>query len=191
MTQPTNPEHDLEDHIPMLRKLDEVRKRSAELRDEGIKALMDCLKPTDQNKNLPEFGEWRYERSLVVRALLTRHDQPFGKQEDEKKRLELIEGLINQLKKDNDLTLEKLAENELSVLVAASVLRALVAQPGAAFSKTAMLCYYWIIRELYSADRSDWNIGGARAAPGGSVTAFTTGYRRMHPCALELCRCVA
>ena len=117
------------------------------------------------------------KRSLVVRALLTRHDQPFGKQKNEEKRLKLIESLTSQLQKDekDNLALEKLAENELSVLVAANVLRALVAQPGAAFSKTAMLCYYWIIRELYSADRSDWNIGGARAAPGGLVTAFTTG----------------
>ncbi|SCX61568.1 ATP-binding protein [Nitrosospira sp. Nsp1] len=172
MADPLTQEHDLEDHIQLLRKLDAVRKRSAELRDEGIEVLMDCLQPFGEKKMLPAFGDWRHENSLVVRALLTRHDQPFSK-EKEKTRLELIKSLTKQLQQD--LTLEKLAEHELSVLVAASVLRTLVAQPGAAFSKTAMLCYYWIIRELYSADRSDWNIGGARAAPGGLVTAFVTG----------------
>lgn len=176
MADPITQDHDLEDHIELLRKLDAVRKRSAELRDDGIEALIEWLQPPAERENPPDFGDWQHERSLVVRALLTRHDQPFGKWKDEKKRLDLINGLISQLKKDKDgdLTLKKLAENKLSVLVAASILRALVAQPGAAFSKTAMLCYYWIIRELYSADRSDWNIGGARAAPGGLVTAFTT-----------------
>ena len=179
MADATTHNHDLEDHIPTLRKLDTARQRSAELRDTGIKVLMECLRPPGESDEPPVFGDWRHENSLVVRALLTRHDQPFGKK-DEEKRLNLIKSLIDQLQKGengekDDLTLEKLADNELSVLVAASVLRTLTAQPGAAFSKTAMLCCYWIIRELYTADRSDWNIGGARAAPGGLVTAFTTG----------------
>jgi len=165
--------HDLEDHIPILQKLDEARKRSGKLRDEGIEVLMECICPPEDNEPLPISDEWRYESSLFVRALLTLHDQPFGDADKETKRLKLIESLINQLRKD--FTLKILAENEFSVLLAASILQVLVAQPGAAFSKTAMLCYYWIIRELYAADRSDWNIGGARAAPGGLVTAFTTG----------------
>ncbi|SFO05042.1 ATPase family associated with various cellular activities (AAA) [Nitrosospira briensis] len=176
MANVTTPD-DLEDYIPMLRKLDVARQRSAQLRDTGIEFLMEHLQPAEESDQPPVFGTWRHEYSLVVRALLTRHDQPFSKQEDEEKRLKLIKSVIDQLQKDEKgtLTLEKLAEHELSVLVAASVLRALVAQPGVAFSKTAMLCYYWIIRELYSADRTDWNIGGARAAPGSLVTAFTTG----------------
>ncbi|WP_411728329.1 AAA family ATPase [Methyloglobulus sp.] len=171
MTNVTTHEHDLEDHIPTLRMLDEARRRSAELRDEGVDALIKSICPPKVDDPLPAFGDWWGESSLVIRALLTRHDQPLGK-EDEKKRLKLITSLINQLQKD--FRLKELAENQLSVLVAAGVLRALVAQPGGAFSKTAMLCYYWIIRELYTADSSDWSIGGARATPGGLVTAFTT-----------------
>ena len=173
MTHATTHNHDLEDHIEELHKLDEVRKRSAELRDEGIEVLMECLHTPEKDEKPPAFGDWRRERSLVVRALLTLQDQPISDEEKEAKRLNLIESLINQLQ--NNFTLNDLEENELSVLMAASVLRALTAQPGAAFSRTAMLCYYWIIRELYSANRSDWNIGGARAASGGLVTAFTTG----------------
>ena len=162
MTDVTDHNHDLEDHIPTLRKLDEARKRSAKLRDDGIEVLMECLHTSEENEEPPAFGDWQRERSLIVRALLTRQDQPFTDKEKEAKRRKLIESLTNQLQLHKKFKLEDLAENELSVLIAASVLRALTAQPGGAFSRTAMLCYYWIIRELYSADRSDWSIGGAR-----------------------------
>jgi hypothetical protein len=40
MTDATDHNHDLEDHLPTLRKLDEARKRIGELRDEGIKVLI-------------------------------------------------------------------------------------------------------------------------------------------------------
>ena len=40
MANVTIHEHDLEDHIPTLRELDEVRRRSAALRNEGIKILI-------------------------------------------------------------------------------------------------------------------------------------------------------
>jgi hypothetical protein len=173
MTDVTDHNHDLEDHITTLRKLDEARRRSAELRDEGIEVLMEYLHLPKKKEEPPAFGDWRRERSLIVRALLTLQDQPFSDEEKEAKRLKLIKSLTNQLQKN--FSLKALAENELSVLMAASVLQALTVRPGGAFSKTAMLCYYWIIRELYSANWSDWNIGGARAAPGGLVTAFTTG----------------
>jgi len=173
MSHPTAHNHDLENHIEDLRKLDEARKKSAELRDEGIDVLMECLHQVEEKEEQPAFGDWRGERSLIVRALRTLQDQPFSDEKKEAKRQKLIKRLIRQLQEN--FTLNELAERELSVLMAASVLQALTAQPGGAFSKTAMLCYYWIIRELYSANWSDWNIGGARAAPGGLVTAFTTG----------------
>lgn len=149
MTNVTTHEHDLEDHIPTLRKLDEARRRSAELRDEGIEVLMECLHLPKESEVELVFGDWRHENSLVIRALLTRHDQPLDKPEKEKERLDIIKCLIGQLQRgqQGSLTLEELAKDELSVLTAASVLRTLTAQPGAGFSKTAMLCHYWIIRE--------------------------------------------
>ena len=178
MTNATTHEHDLEDHIPTLRKLDEARRQSAELRNAGIEVLMEICGTEEEKTLLARKDDWRHESSLVIRALLPRHDQPLSKQ---KERLDLIKCLISRLQDDGS-TSEKHAkdkkdkkDDELSVLAAASVLRALTAQPGAGFSRMAMRCHYWIIRELYTADRSDWSIGGARAAPGGLVTAFTTG----------------
>lgn len=171
MNSPAIHEHDLEEHISTLHKLDKLRQHSAQLRDEGIQVLIECLNPPknkDTKQELPEppkFGDWRREYSLVIKALLT---QPPGKDKG------LIDHLLTQLM-DDKLTLNKLAEDDLSVLTAAGVLRSFCSQPGKAFTKEALLCYYWITREIYTADRSDWNIGGARAAPGGLVTAFTTG----------------
>jgi len=40
MTDITDHNHDLEDHIPLLRQLDDARKQSGELRDEGIMVLV-------------------------------------------------------------------------------------------------------------------------------------------------------
>ena len=61
MADPITQEHDLEDYIPMLRKLDAVRKRSAELRDEGIEVLMECLQPPATGENPSDFGDWQHE----------------------------------------------------------------------------------------------------------------------------------
>ena len=176
MTTICSYDHDLEDHIELLRKLDDARQYSADLRDQGIDVLLESIHKPEEHDITPDFGDWRHETSLVVRALLTRHNQPFTDNEDkEKTRCEFIKAMTEHLKKG--LTLDKIKESELSVLVAASSLRAMAASPGAIFTKEAMYCYYWIIRELYTADRSDWNIGGARAAPesSGRVTAFVTG----------------
>jgi adenylate kinase family enzyme len=54
-------------------------------------------------------------------------------------------------------------------------MQALVGTSKDAFSKTTLLCYYRIVRELYSADSPDWSSGGARAGNGGESTAFITG----------------
>lgn len=79
-----NHDHDLEDHIEMLRKLDQARRQSATLRDEGIGVLLECLDLPDTDGPIPDSGDWRLEMSLVVRALLTRHNQPFKNEDDEK-----------------------------------------------------------------------------------------------------------
>ena len=72
--------------------------------------------------------------------------------------------------------MQDIIDHELSALAAARVLRALVACPGAAFSETALVCYYWIAREMYTAEESDWNTGGVRAAvEEGFASAFVTG----------------
>jgi hypothetical protein len=164
MTNTTDHNHDLEDRIETLRKLDETRKRSGKLRDEGIEVLM------AHRKDL--LRSHIFDTTLALRALGTKRNQPF----EEKEKQEELLGTIFDLGKDlQTLTLQDIVDHKLSALAAARVLRALVACPGAAFSKTALVCYYWIARELYTAEGSDWNTGGVRAAPEGSVSAFVTG----------------
>ena len=74
-----------------------------------------------------------------------------------------------------NLELEEIVSSPYPVLLAAETLRALTMVPGYGFSKTAILCYLWLIRELYTAERFDWSMGGMRAAQNGQVTAFITG----------------
>lgn len=151
----------------------EDRQDRIKLIDDFIKELKDDLNSDHLDqlmmlKYLPD--DWLVRRSLLVRAVTSIHDISV---DNEAENENYIQGSVEELEKE--ITLEDLAENRLSVIVAANTLQALFAQPGAAFSKTGMLCCYWVIRELYTADYGDWSIGSARAAPGGFVTAFTTG----------------
>ncbi len=63
----------------------------------------------------------------------------------------------------------------LPILTAARAMQALVASREHAFSVPTMLCYYWIVRELYTIEVPTWSSGGARGAAGGECTAFITG----------------
>ena len=167
MTYATTNTHHLEDHIEQLRKLDDARKKSGVLMDEGIKILTVPAHETELLK-LPVM-----DVSLAVRAIGTKLNQPFEKGGKQK---ELLDTIFKLGKSLQTLKLQQIADGDLSVLCAARVLQALVACSGAAFSScTAMVCYYWIIRELYTAEGSDWNTGGIGAAPKGRVSAFVTG----------------
>jgi ribosomal protein S16 len=166
MTNASNHEHDLEVHIPTLRKLDDLRRLSGKLRDEGIEVLL------KHRKDVLRSQDSIFDVALTLRALGVKCNRPLEKRENQQELLATIFELGQDLQ---NLTLQKIADHDLPTLVAARVLRALVACPGAAFSKTALLCYYWIAREIYSAEGSDWNTGGVGAAPKGSVSAFVTG----------------
>ncbi|MDA7949736.1 MAG: ATP-binding protein [Hyphomicrobiaceae bacterium] len=61
------------------------------------------------------------------------------------------------------------------ILIACRVMQALVATSEHAFSKQSMICYYRIIRELFSLRPPDWSHGNARAGSIGRPTAFMTG----------------
>jgi hypothetical protein len=61
----------------------------------------------------------------------------------------------------------ELQKRELSVLFAAELFNCILSSRKYAYSKTGLICYYWIMREIYTADALDWRIGGARAAPKG------------------------
>ena len=67
------------------------------------------------------------------------------------------------------------SDSDVSVLVAARAMQALVMRSESIFSKATLLCYYRIVRELYIAAQPDWTIGAARAGLGGNTSAFITG----------------
>ena len=147
----------LEDEIDKLSDLDRLRVRSAELRDRGRDALRD-----------PDNKRWHdsdspVEEALIVKALCDRRtgtgppDQLVTSLESMKAK-EIFDGAI-----------------KVPVLRAARAMQALAAAPSSAFSESLMLFYYQIIREIYSADMPDWRVGGARAAVGGTASAYVTG----------------
>jgi hypothetical protein len=59
-------------------------------------------------------------------------------------------------------------------MFAAEFLNCILSSRNHAYSKAGLICYYWIMREIYTADAPDWRIGGARAGPKGRVSAFIT-----------------
>jgi chloramphenicol 3-O-phosphotransferase len=142
----------LEDEIEELEALDQVRIQSAELRDQGRKAL--------RASGLTWARESSMDDALVVKALCDRRDGP---PKDRVASLERFQRAAGQ----PDL---------LPILRAARSMQALAAAPDSAFSEALLHYYYQIIRELYTADTPDWQFGGARASTGrGRASAFVTG----------------
>ncbi len=138
----------LEDEIESLTELDALRVRSGTLRDEGRKAL--------RNETIKwESAGDGVEDALVVRALCQRG--PDGPPKDLVQKLE-------ELRLGDFLSDQR---DSVPILRAARGMQALVAAPDSAFSQSSMFFYYWVVRELYSADAPDWAVGGARAREGG------------------------
>lgn len=147
----------LEDEIDKLADLDRLRVRSAEMRNRGRDALLDL-----NNERWQELDS-SAESALIVKALC---DRRTGTRPPEE--------LVTNLER---VTCEEIfgASVKMPVLRAARSMQALAAAPSSAFSEALLLFYYQIIREIYSADMPDWRVGGARAAVGGSASAYVTG----------------
>ena len=62
----------------------------------------------------------------------------------------------------------------LPLFAAARVLHALVRIPGQGLGRTALICYYQLLRAFYTADWPDFTTGGVRAGDSGMSTAFMT-----------------
>jgi hypothetical protein len=160
-------EHDLEDHIYTLRDLDEQRRISAKLRGYGIKVLEQWIKSEREKRQvcpnvtyaLPKADPSLYAR--IIEVLYHRSEKPL---EDLK---EVCDQLIKDIEGSEPQTedsplLKQIKNHDFSVLFAAELMGALVTAPDRAYSKPALLCYYWVIREIYTADAPAWSIGGAR-----------------------------
>lgn len=179
-------EHDLEDHIEILRELDEQRKESAELRDYGIKLLKEWitiehrkrLASPNHNATLSNADASIYARvvgTLYCYSRTSRYDQEL---------LDILKNFCDRFIEDlerpvsetksNYPFLEKIKTHHLSVLFAAELMQALEVAPGRSYSTPTLLCYYWVTREIHTADAPGWNVGGARAAALGIETAYVT-----------------
>jgi ATPase family protein associated with various cellular activities (AAA) len=156
--------HDLEMHIETLRDLDRIRRRSAELRDVGFTALNVLIKKRLRAGGNPftarTIDACEYVSALRVSWQLSKH-----RPEANSSRIERLARVV---------TLDRLNAHDLSTLLATEVLQTLTSVSGLAFSTASLSCWYWILRELYTAAPPDWCIGGARAAPNGWVTGYTT-----------------
>lgn len=157
--------NDLEDHIELLKELDKRRIESGKLRDEGIGDLQKIFKKKPEivsNASNPELL-----KALYRKPELLSDDYP------EQFRKTFIQD-CKQLKLEKITNDPIYITNHISIWYAANLLHTLVSIPGGAHLKATFYCYYWIIRELYTADSAEWSIGGARASPGGQVSAYMT-----------------
>lgn len=163
--------HDLEVHIEALRELDKVRNRSADYRKEGyaaLEALIPKAFPAESTvqpvastgTSAPDLID--YVAALRVHWLLSKESTDAN----------LSSAGIKQL--ESTVGLDVIEAHDRSILLAAQIMQAMASLNTVALSTTNLLCWYWIIREMFSATAPDWSIGGARAAHGGHVTAYTT-----------------
>lgn len=154
----------LEEEIEELEALDRLRIKSAEIRDQGRTSL----RKVKECKHDQEGWYTKDDRSgqpIIVRALC---DHKEGPPEDLVKKISLqtaAEILGHEI-------LQK--PEKLPILWAARSMQALAAAPDSSFTEALLTFYYLVVRELYTADAPDWRIGGARAAEGGSASAYVT-----------------
>lgn len=155
----------LEEEIEELEALDRLRIKSAEIRDQGRKSLRKVEEGRDDKEGWYTKEAWPGQPN-VVKALCDRQDGP----------LEEMVKNINRQTAAEILNAEILQKPErLPILWAARSMQALAAAPDSSFTEALLAFYYLVVRELYTADAPDWRIGGARAAEGGSASAYMTG----------------
>ncbi|HEX8161465.1 MAG TPA: ATP-binding protein [Pyrinomonadaceae bacterium] len=179
----------LDDDLITLSKLSDSRKRARKLWSDGLQALKKI-----PDREAADSEGWRMSDDAVESALLalvqnrdvTKRRGGGGGSSADKEESFFVKEIAN-------LTLEELTgpwagaspagasfydrqeHEKVPVLVAARAMHALVVSSTHAFTPASLLCYYRIVRELYSADSPDWSTGGARAGNGGESTAFMTG----------------
>jgi len=147
-------QHDLEAHLSSLRELDQVRTRSKALRDDGASMLNEWLASENYKKC-----------ALTERAMAARVAWQMSRAPSALHRLDLVA---------DDTTLDAISASACPTVFATEAMRALVCTPRLTLSKPVMLCWYWVVRELFSTAPPEWRIGGARAGNGGWATAYAT-----------------
>jgi hypothetical protein len=151
----------LEDDIEALRELDHWRVRAATLRNRGKKALR-----SDSISWAPTTA-LTLEDAAVLKALLVHSRSETDETNAAAARARRLEQIDAKAVFGSDV-------DQLPVLRAARAMYALVGSPDSDFSKSVMLFYYAVLREIYAADAPDWVLGGARAREGLKPIAFVT-----------------
>lgn len=152
--------HDLEAHVDELKEIDKVRRKSAEMRRRGHKGLLKLVRD-DENK-LSLYDKYKFAR--IAWRFLSKDSSPDDKKEQGDR--------ITRLK--SEFVIDAVEKEPIPVLTAAEAMRMFVGVGHLSFSKATILSWYVIVRELYTADKPDWCIGGARAGESGWVTAYST-----------------
>ena len=60
-------------------------------------------------------------------------------------------------------------EKSVTVVSAAHAIQVITSRSETTFSRSSMICYYRIMRELYGEAPPDWTVGAARAGLGGTT----------------------
>jgi hypothetical protein len=163
-----------QDLDPTLLELDRLRRRAAELRDQGLTALRSLAVDYEKEKSTWLCADDDIEMSLLIKTLGTIFDRstppPVKKM--------LPPALKNKVQTLSTLNMGELWDDKdgtrMPVFRAVRILQALFATPSYAVSDASFHCFYILVRELYSAHPPEWAFGAARAGEGGPSTAFVT-----------------
>jgi hypothetical protein len=165
---------DLNEQLASITGLDDLRTRALKLKQSGMESLSGIMDnrllvgPADEGG--PDGSEtiWQGSGGLVEAALLVRVQNKYKQGSAQ----QLLVDRVRDIRLVEDLLSRQ--EDHIPVLLAARAMQTLIAFPQHTLSKTTLLCYYRIIRELYVADSPDWNAGGAKAGAAGEVSAYVT-----------------
>lgn len=149
--------HDLEAHMEELRTLDAIRERCANMTKQGHAALREFLAKSQASMIL--YDKYKYAR---LGLQLARDPEQIGTYRTEIERWQ------------SEFSLAVIDKDYAPVLAAAEAMRMFVATGRLAISRPTMLAWYRIVREIFTAAKPDWCIGGVRAGERGWVTAYST-----------------
>lgn len=158
---------ELSETLEELEKGNRLRQRARGLHRAGVNALSAVT-------DLETLGEtWYSSGDLIETALLV---QVHNKWRPECAPDALLEPLLGLRVQDVVPSPARVAnQSPIPIFTATRALQALVGTSKHAFSRASLVCYYSILRELYTAQAPDWSTGGARAGFGAESTAFVTG----------------
>jgi hypothetical protein len=169
----------LDEAMPDLERLNELRDGFQRWRDEGRNAIKQFL--DQQQRHRSKIVSWDTElddgeRALIIKSLCY----------PDMDRRELLQRAVSRIRDvPSDRILGSGSRSPLfdsgdrfaiPFFDSALVLGALASAPKGAFSSTTMYYYYQVVRELYFANPPAWSVGGARAGPGGQQSAYTTSF---------------